>query len=32
MAIVTVKNKSQVVIPKSLRDKIGIGVGDLLEA
>ena len=32
MAIVTVKNKYQVVIPKSLRDKIGISVGDLLEA
>jgi AbrB family looped-hinge helix DNA binding protein len=32
MAIVTVKNKYQVVIPKSLRDKIGIHVGDLLEA
>ena len=32
MAIVTVQNKYQVVIPKSLRDRIGIGVGDLLEA
>ena len=32
MAIVTVKNKYQVVIPKSLRDNIGIQVGDLLEA
>ena len=32
MAIVTVKNKYQVVIPKSLRDNIGIHVGDLLEA
>jgi bifunctional DNA-binding transcriptional regulator/antitoxin component of YhaV-PrlF toxin-antitoxin module len=32
MAIVTVKNKYQVVIQMSLRDKIGIHVGDLLEA
>jgi AbrB family looped-hinge helix DNA binding protein len=32
MAIVTVKNKYQVVIPKSVRDKIGLNVGDILEA
>jgi AbrB family looped-hinge helix DNA binding protein len=32
MAIVTVKNKYQVVIPKSLRDRIGVNVGDILEA
>jgi AbrB family looped-hinge helix DNA binding protein len=32
MAIVTVKNKYQVVIPRSVRDKIGIHIGDLLEA
>ena len=32
MAIVTVKNKFQVVIPRSVRDKIGIHIGDLLEA
>ena len=32
MAIVTVKNKYQIVIPKSVRDNIGIHVGDLLEA
>jgi AbrB family looped-hinge helix DNA binding protein len=31
MAIVTVKNKYQVVIPQSARDEIGIHVGDLLE-
>jgi AbrB family looped-hinge helix DNA binding protein len=32
MAIVTVKNKYQVVIPRSVRDKIDIHIGDLLEA
>ena len=32
MSIVTVKNKYQVVIPQSVRKKIGINVGDLLEA
>jgi AbrB family looped-hinge helix DNA binding protein len=32
MAVVTVKNKFQVVIPRSVREKIGVGVGDLLEA
>ena len=32
MAIVTVKNKYQVVIPQSVRVKAGIKIGDLLEA
>jgi AbrB family looped-hinge helix DNA binding protein len=32
MAIVTVKNKYQVVIPRSVRDQIGIHIGDLLDA
>ena len=32
MAIVTVKNKYQVVIPQRLREKVGVSVGDLLEA
>ena len=32
MAIVTVKKKFQIVIPRSVRDKIGIHIGDLLEA
>jgi AbrB family looped-hinge helix DNA binding protein len=32
MSIVTVKNKYQVVIPQGLRRKIGLNVGDLLEA
>ena len=32
MAIVTVKNKYQVVIPQALRKKLGISRGDLLEA
>jgi len=32
MAIVTVKNKYQVVIPQQVRDEIGIDVGDVLEA
>ena len=32
MAIVTVKNKFQVVIPQDLRKKLGIARGDLLEA
>jgi AbrB family looped-hinge helix DNA binding protein len=32
MSIVTVKNKYQVVIPQEVRNKIGISVGDLLEA
>ena len=32
MSIVTVKNKYQVVIPRSVREQAGIRVGDLLEA
>ena len=32
MAIVTVKKKFQVVIPRSVREKIGVNVGDFLEA
>jgi len=32
MPVVTVKNKFQIVIPRSVREKIGVGVGDLLEA
>jgi len=32
MPIVMVKNKFQVVIPRSVRDKVGINVGDVLEA
>jgi AbrB family looped-hinge helix DNA binding protein len=32
MAIVTVKNKYQVVIPQRVREEIGIDVGDVLEA
>lgn len=32
MALVAVKNKFQVVIPQSVRAKIGLNVGDLLEA
>jgi len=32
MAIVTVKNKYQIVIPQRVREKIGVDVGDLLEA
>lgn len=32
MAIVTVKNKYQVVIPQRLREQIGVQIGDLLEA
>jgi AbrB family looped-hinge helix DNA binding protein len=32
MALVSVKNKYQVVIPQNVRRKIGIRVGDLLEA
>jgi len=31
MAIVTVKNKYQVVIPQALREKLGINRGDVLE-
>jgi AbrB family looped-hinge helix DNA binding protein len=32
MALVAVKQKYQVVIPQEVRHKIGINVGDLLEA
>jgi AbrB family looped-hinge helix DNA binding protein len=32
MSIVTVKNNYQVVIPRKIRDQIGVNVGDLLEA
>jgi bifunctional DNA-binding transcriptional regulator/antitoxin component of YhaV-PrlF toxin-antitoxin module len=32
MAIVTVKNKYQVVIPRSVRDQVAVNVGDLFEA
>ncbi|MDQ2948740.1 MAG: AbrB/MazE/SpoVT family DNA-binding domain-containing protein [Acidobacteriota bacterium] len=32
MAIVAVKNKYQVVIPLSVRNQVGVNVGDLLEA
>jgi AbrB family looped-hinge helix DNA binding protein len=32
MAIVTVKNKYQVVIPQSVREQIDVNVGDLFEA
>ena len=32
MAIVTVKNKYQIVIPQRVREEIGVAVGDLLEA
>jgi len=32
MALVSVKKKYQVVIPRSVRRKIGVKVGDLLEA
>jgi AbrB family looped-hinge helix DNA binding protein len=32
MAIVTVKNKYQVVIPQRVREQLGVAVGDVLEA
>ncbi|MGO9227676.1 MAG: AbrB/MazE/SpoVT family DNA-binding domain-containing protein [Bryobacteraceae bacterium] len=32
MALVSVKNKFQVVIPQSVREQIGLNIGDLLEA
>ena len=32
MAIVTVKNKYQVVIPQSVRDQVAVSVGDLFDA
>lgn len=32
MELVTVKTKFQIVIPRSIRKKAGVGIGDLLEA
>ena len=32
MAVVPVKSKYQVVIPRKVRERIGLNVGDLLEA
>lgn len=32
MAIVTVKNKYQVVIPQSVRNQVSVNVGDLFDA
>jgi AbrB family looped-hinge helix DNA binding protein len=32
MAVVSVKSKYQVVIPQHVREKLGLNVGDLLEA
>jgi AbrB family looped-hinge helix DNA binding protein len=32
MPIVTVKNKYQVVIPRRVREQIGVAIGDVLEA
>ena len=32
MALVSVKNKFQVIIPRDVREAVGIEVGDLLEA
>jgi AbrB family looped-hinge helix DNA binding protein len=32
MAIVTVKNKYQVVIPLRVREQVGVQIGDVLEA
>jgi len=32
MAIVTVKNKYQVVIPQRVREQVGVEIGDVLEA
>ncbi len=32
MNIVTVKNKYQVVIPRHVREEIGVAIGDVLEA
>lgn len=32
MAIVTVKNKYQVVIPQHVRNEIGVNIGDVFEA
>jgi AbrB family looped-hinge helix DNA binding protein len=32
MELVTVKTKFQVVIPQSIRERVGLDIGDLLEA
>ena len=32
MQLVTVKTKFQIVIPRAIRERVGVGVGDLLEA
>lgn len=32
MSLVIVKNKFQIVIPQTVRDEIGVSVGDVLEA
>ena len=32
MALVTVKNKYQVVIPQRVREQVGVAIGDILEA
>jgi AbrB family looped-hinge helix DNA binding protein len=32
MPIVTVKNKYQVVIPRRVREQVGVHIGDILEA
>jgi AbrB family looped-hinge helix DNA binding protein len=32
MALVTVKNKYQVVIPQRVREQVGVAIGDVLEA
>jgi AbrB family looped-hinge helix DNA binding protein len=32
MDIVTVKNKYQIVIPRHVREEIGVAIGDVLEA
>jgi AbrB family looped-hinge helix DNA binding protein len=32
MSIIRVKTKGQVIIPTSLRTRLGVSVGDLLEA
>ena len=32
MQLVTVKTKYQIVIPRAIREQVGVGIGDLLEA
>ena len=32
MQLVTVKTKFQIVIPRAIREQVGVGIGDLLEA